>query len=116
MTADTSRDLLAWLETAISERETAVRRLVGVGGCPDWGHCRPDCTHENRYADVQQDVTDRLRRYAADRKLLNLHGGRAHSCPAWDEDGDFDQRVDFYNHEVCPVVESLAEGYGWAKV
>ncbi|MGV9290720.1 hypothetical protein [Streptomyces sp. NPDC003719] len=63
-------NVLVWLETAISERETAAQRLAGLGGCPDWGHCQPECTQENRDADVQQDVTDRLRRYAADRTML----------------------------------------------
>lgn len=54
-----------------------------------------------------------LRRCAADRKLLELHGSRGHSCPAYDYDGDLDDHARFYNHEVCPVVLLLAEGYGW---
>lgn len=54
-----------------------------------------------------------LRRCAADRKLLELHGGRGHGCPAYDYDGDLDEFARFYNHEACPVVQHLAEAYGW---
>ncbi|WP_147992851.1 hypothetical protein [Streptomyces sp. t39] len=57
--------------------------------------------------------TSVLRRCAADRKLIALHGGRGHGCPAYDYDGDLDEYARFYDHEVCPVVEHLAEGYGW---
>lgn len=49
----------------------------------------------------------------AAQSLVKLHGGRAHSCPAFDEDGDYDDRVRFYDHEVCPVIQHLADGYGW---
>ncbi|WP_032761150.1 hypothetical protein [Streptomyces alboviridis] len=106
-------DLLAWLDRVITEREEAARRLVGVGGCSDWGHCQPDCLHENRDTDVQQDVTARLHRYAADRKLLKLHGGNMHSCPATDDTGYLDEWTHFGHDDTCPVVQLLAEGYGW---
>ncbi|MFD8899879.1 DUF6221 family protein [Streptomyces ardesiacus] len=59
------------------------------------------------------DPASVLRRCAADRKLLELHGGRGHGCPAYDYDGDLDEFARFYNHEACPVVQHLAEGYGW---
>ncbi|MFD5848319.1 DUF6221 family protein [Streptomyces chartreusis] len=62
---------------------------------------------------VFHDPVSVLRRCAADRKLLELHGGRGHSCPAYDYDGDLDEFARFYNHEVCPVVQHLAESYGF---
>ncbi|MFJ6069082.1 hypothetical protein ACIQHU_39335 [Streptomyces tendae] len=115
-----SRDVLAWLETAISEREQAAQRLVGVGGCPDWGHCQSDCTHESRDAQVQQDVADRLRRCTADRKLLELHRPQqtgagfpdiqeCRTCSA-DSLGDGYQ---YLMPAPCPSLLALAEGYGW---
>ncbi|MDX3343473.1 hypothetical protein PV409_36550 [Streptomyces sp. ME02-6979.5a] len=56
-----------------------------------------------------------LLRTNADRKLLELHGGRGHACPSYDYDGDLDEFARFYNHEICPVVRHLAEGYGWTE-
>ncbi|MFD8384274.1 hypothetical protein ACFV2X_38130 [Streptomyces sp. NPDC059679] len=56
-----------------------------------------------------------LRRCAADRKLLDLHGGRMHSCPAKDETGYLDEWKQFDHGDICPAVQLLAEGYGWTE-
>ncbi|RIH58105.1 hypothetical protein D3C59_37200 [Streptomyces sp. SHP22-7] len=56
-----------------------------------------------------------LRRCAADRKLLELHSGRCHSCPAKDESGYLDEWTQFDYGDVCPVVELLADSYGWTE-
>ena len=113
MTAQ-GEDILAWLDRAIRERESAAKRLVGLGACPDWGHCQADCNHENNDARVQADVAERLRRCSADRALLELHGGRCHSCPAKDESGYLDEWTQFDYGDQCPVVKALADAYGWA--
>jgi hypothetical protein len=118
-------DVLAWLENAMVARERALaaaegRRLYidpsdGRVSEPDgtWadGHDRLP----NRYGVWLPlfDATQELARVAADRKMMELHGGRAHSCPAVDCDGDDDQ-VRFYDHETCSVVLNLAKGYGWS--
>jgi hypothetical protein len=101
--------ILGFLECVLSEQERALTPLVGLGTCPDWGHCQPDCTHQFGVNEAEA----KLRRVAAERKLLELHGGRGHGCPAYDYDGDLDEFARFYNHEACPVVQHLAEGYGW---
>ncbi len=56
-----------------------------------------------------------LRRCASDRRLVELHGNRGHACPAYDHDGDLNDQARFYDHETCPVIQHLAEGYGWTK-
>jgi hypothetical protein len=102
-------DILAFLDCVLAEQERSLTPLVGLGTCPDWGHCRPECTHQFGINDAEA----KLRRCASERKLLELHGGRGHSCPAYDYDGDLDEHAQFYDHEACPVVLHLAEGYGW---
>ncbi|MFF1574728.1 DUF6221 family protein [Leifsonia sp. NPDC058292] len=121
-------DLLAWLYGAITAREEAAR-CVGWGSITAtdylWGtkHLTLHRAGESKNTtEMDSDLADHivandpesvLRRCAADRKLLELHGGRGHSCPAYDYDGDLDEFARFYNHEVCPVVQHLADGYGW---
>lgn len=130
MTAQ-GEDILAWLGNAITEHETAARNALAFGdgfvgsatyvyGTGDGGpylqvvvpgfegQAEAATKHFALYG-----TESVLRRCAADRKLLELHGGRGHSCPAYDYDGDLDEFARFYNHEVCPVVQYLAEGYGW---
>lgn len=102
-------DILAFMDCVLTEQERALTPLVGLGTCPDWGQCQPGCTHQFGINDSEA----KLRRCASERKILELHGGRAHSCPAIDYDGDYDDQARFYDHEVCPVVQLLAEGYGW---
>ena len=139
MTAQ-GEDILAWLETAMAVRAQKAQEAC-AGGEGRWhsGWCPEDKLEEgetsgagvsderdrtvvydegrpNRAQSVHiaaNDPASVLRRCAADRKLLELHGGRAHSCPAYDYDGDLDEHARFYNHEVCPVVQHLADGYGW---
>ncbi|WP_097964918.1 DUF6221 family protein [Streptomyces sp. or20] len=56
-----------------------------------------------------------LRRCAADRKLIALHGGNMHSCPATDDTGYLDEWTQFGYDDACPVLRHLAEGYGWTE-
>ncbi|MFD8488585.1 DUF6221 family protein [Streptomyces sp. NPDC059712] len=128
MTAQ-GEDILAWLDAAITGRERKATKAVDEYGA-DWYYDDGFvlARHEDdMVATGSQDFLDRpqgehiaandpasvLRRCAADRKLLELHGGRGHGCPAYDYDGDLDEFARFYNHEACPVVQHLAESYGW---
>lgn len=110
MTAVAGGDILSRLDNAITARHQTAAQLVNLGTCPDWGHCQPECRHEDGVG--INDSESVLRRCAADRKILELHGGRAHSCPTVDYDGDLDEHAKVYDHEVCPVVQLMAEGYG----
>jgi hypothetical protein len=129
MTAQ-GEEFLAWLDAAITRREETAKAAspgpwesTGIGDY-GWtvsvrrrdGGLETDDSDQGRY-DVEHvvlhDPQSVLRRCAADRKLLELHAGRGHSCPAYDYDGDLDEHAKFYNHEVCPVVLHLADGYGW---
>jgi hypothetical protein len=135
--------LLDWLLATIREREeaaTAAARHYGgrwVRGIPerhkdpglrygwdeDWVHLSETDPHlgyqcfsdEIAVLTVLHDSESVLRRCKSDRKLLELHGGRGHGCPTYDYDGDLDEFARFYNHEVCPVISSLAESYGWRE-
>ncbi|NUS88759.1 MAG: hypothetical protein HOY75_40175 [Streptomyces sp.] len=62
---------------------------------------------------VEHDTSLVDRRCAADRNLLELHAGRMHSCPATDETGYLDEWTQFDHSQVCPVVQLLAESYGF---
>lgn len=105
--------LLAWTRDAIA----AVKAAASLGTCPDWGHCTPDCHHDERdgidpqAAERQAQVA--LRRCALDRELLDLHGGNMHSCPAKDDTGYLDEWTQFGYSDTCPVVQGIAEAYGW---
>lgn len=132
MTAQ-GEDILAWTKDAISERETVARAAAALQDDPEngWGivddssYAVPSkrrfisphigLTHEPESAEhiVLNNPASALRRCAADRKLLSLHAGKMHSCPATDETGYLDEWTQFDHSEVCPVVEHLAEGYGW---
>jgi hypothetical protein len=59
------------------------------------------------------DPASVLRRCAADRKLMKLHGGNMHSCPATDETDYLDEWTHFGYEDLCPVIRMLTEGYGW---
>jgi hypothetical protein len=102
--------ILAWLKQAISEREDVARAAEATNPSP-WTAGRAEDTSVTHIA--SNDPASVLRRCAADRKLLELHGSRGHSCPAYDYDGDLDEYARFYDHEVCPVVKHLADSYGW---
>lgn len=118
--------LLGWLESAMWERE---KSLNGIGSGRRWyvdpsdGRVvEPEGTWEdgsdrlpNRHGTwtLAFDPQQALLAVARDRGLLQLHGGRGHSCPAVDYDGDYDDQARFYDHEVCPVVRNLADNYGW---
>jgi hypothetical protein len=84
-------DLLSWLDWVISEREDAAAKM------------QPD--------DQARAV---MRRCVGDRMLIDFHGYRAHACPAYDDTGDLGEHTQFDDHEVCPVVQQLAAGYGWS--
>ncbi|RSN50512.1 hypothetical protein DMH12_24840 [Streptomyces sp. WAC 04229] len=114
MTDHTAQDIAAWLDRAMTKADADADRWHDAE-CSFHGTTLIDMTVLQGGAtlcDCEGPASVR-RRCAADRKLLELHAGRAHSCPVWDDDGDYDQRVDFYDHETCPVVQLLAEGYGW---
>jgi hypothetical protein len=128
-------DILAWLETAITARETAAREAaeatdaswtdggtygesvhtkdhgytVAVG---PWG----DMDDEVRFFIAANDPASVLRRCATDRKLLelhaptkgyNTHGGSYTACSACGTSEEYPVRF------PCPTVRVVAEGYGW---
>jgi hypothetical protein len=123
-----SGDILAWLYGSIRMHEEAAQ-AAAAEGTPHW---REDSvlygvrdtannlvarSRDDRPGSVAHialhDPAAVLRRCARARKLLELHGGQGHSCPSYDYDGDLDSFARFYNHEACPVVQNIAEGYGW---
>ena len=126
--------VLAWLDDAISVREAAARSALAFGDAFSAGSEAPDCVYGTgpggpymRVAvpgfEGQTEATvahfalhgpeSVLRRCAADRKLLKLHGGNMHSCPATDETDYLDEWTHFDYSQACPVVELLAKSYGW---
>ncbi|MFF1298104.1 MULTISPECIES: DUF6221 family protein [unclassified Streptomyces] len=133
-------DILAWLETAIAVRAQEAQEAC-AGGEGRWhsGWCPEDKLEEGETSGAGvSDERDRtvvydegrpnkaqsvhiaandpasvLRRCAADRKLLKLHGGNMHSCPATDETDYLDEWTHFDYSQACPVVELLADSYGW---
>ncbi|MEU8683022.1 DUF6221 family protein [Streptomyces sp. NPDC048611] len=123
-----SEDVLAWTRDAISRVEE-VAQAAASEGSPQWRtddvlYAVRDAlqglvmrTREDREASIAHialtDPESVLRRCTADRKLLELHGGRGHTCPAKDETGYLDEWTQFGHDDTCPVVQHLAEGYGW---
>jgi hypothetical protein len=130
MTAQ-GEDVLAWLDTAINDRTEKAEAALSFGdgfvGSDDCVYGTGDGGPYLRVAvpgfEGQTEATTLhfaaygpesvLRRCVADRRLLELHAGRMHSCPATDQTGYLDEWTQFNHSEVCPVVEHLAEGYGW---
>ena len=134
-----AEDILAWLEKVITHVEQvaveAARHLatktnggkrwtrswdtVSVARKPGEPYLQiADCGHSAWTVTLHISLHDPegvLRRCAADRKTLALHGGRAHSCPVIDSDGDLDVHARLYDHEACETVRALAEGYGWME-
>jgi hypothetical protein len=128
-------DILAWVEAAISERERIAAMTPGeawqvegnlrdgfrvviadhvIAENPAWYPVRQITgVTSAAHLMVQHDPDSVLRRCAADRKLLELHAGKMHSCPATDESGYLDEWTQFDHSQVCPVVLLLAESYGW---
>lgn len=95
---DNNTELLAWLPTMSHEA---------------WDEARNAWRNANHI--VMHAPTSVLRRCAADRQLLDLHGGSMHSCPAKDETGYLDEWTQFGYGDTCPVVQTIAEGYGWTE-
>ncbi|WP_045562712.1 DUF6221 family protein [Streptomyces sp. FxanaA7] len=138
MTAQ-GEDVLAWLSNAITARETAALKTLDVkarislskGATParwvltaggeirdgdDTGTLRVKFTWSDEANHItMNDPASALRRCAADRNLLELHAGRMHSCPAKDETDYLDEWTQFGHADTCPVVQLLAEGYGWTE-
>ncbi len=128
-------DVLAWMEHAITEREQVAQAAAALQDDPEngWGivddssYAVPSkqraisphigFTHEPESAEhiVLNNPAKVLRRCAADRKLLKLHAGNMHSCPATDETDYLDEWTHFGYEDLCPVVRGLAEGYGWTE-
>lgn len=113
---DVTPGLHEWIEDEIKRREDAALPALGLGTCPDWGHCDSECTHEvwaNNSADI-------VRRCAADRKILAAHpytsrvvnptygphsaGFGCETCHDWD--GVPEGRGN------CATILALAEAYG----
>jgi uncharacterized protein DUF6221 len=120
--------ILAWLKDAIRDRERTARNAASeaggtwcedlfVYGVRDQKNAMVARSREERASSIvhiaANDPESVLRRCAVDRKLLELHAGKMHSCPATDETGYLDEWTQFSHSEVCPVVEHLADGYGW---
>ncbi|WP_069766045.1 hypothetical protein [Streptomyces sp. LUP47B] len=113
---DVTPGLHEWIESEIKQREDTAAPLVGLGTCPDWGHCQPDCTHPV----ATNNATDILRRCTADRKILAAHpyttrvinpaygphsaGFGCETCHDWD--GVPEGRGN------CATILALAEAYG----
>lgn len=109
--------ILAFLDCVLTEQERTLTPLVGLGTCPDWGHCQPECTHQFGINDSEA----KLRRCAAERKMLELHRPKpdgsgfpdSMQCRTCSEDGG-----DGYQYLVyapCPTILAIAEGYGWTE-
>ncbi|WP_435606668.1 DUF6221 family protein [Streptomyces ardesiacus] len=130
-------DLLAWLETAISEREAAAR-AVGYDEIETvdylWGtkHLllrRGDESKASTELDADlanhialHDPASVLRRCAADRKLLDLHRPQQTGAGFPDVQEcrtcSSDSLGDGYQYLMpapCPSLLALAEGYGWTE-
>jgi len=141
-------DLLAWLETAITEREDAARLATqGVWRTHDThldlgGHTAtvlvgerndtellawlPTMSHapwdeaRNAWNNAEHiaanDPASVLRRCAADRKLIADHGpwsATDRSCKGCGFDNHEEPMVTDYSD--CPVLNGIAEGYGWTE-
>ncbi|WP_331746681.1 DUF6221 family protein [Streptomyces sp. NBC_00842] len=138
-------DILAWLDTAITIRANAAQRACEGGSGRWFSGGSSDDRHVDEWeleSDVIYSADDPykalvynevhpskdrsvhialndpesvLRRCAAERKLIELHGRQMHSCPAEDETGYLDEWTQFDHGDTCPVVLLLAEGYGWTE-
>ncbi len=120
--------VLAWVNDAITARERTARNADAeaggswredpfVYGVRDQKNALVAKSREERAASIvhiaASDPASVLLRCATDRKLLELHAGKMHSCPATDETGYLDEWTQFEHSQVCPVVLLLAEAYGW---
>jgi hypothetical protein len=118
----------AWTEHAISERERVAGDAASEAGgtwsedpfaygVRDEKNALVAKSRDSRASSIvhiaANDPASVLRRCAADRKLLELHGDRSHSCPATGVNGFTDEWTEFDQIDTCPVVQLLAEGYGW---
>ncbi|MGW5690306.1 DUF6221 family protein [Streptomyces asiaticus] len=143
MTAQ-GEDILAWLENAITVRCDAAKQ-ARAGGAGRWHNgwmLEADILEEGAYGGAGvSDERDRtivyneggrpseaqsihialndpesvLRRCAADRKLLELHGRHeddgCRTCVEWSETEYYHVPVPF----PCDSFSALAEGYGWTE-
>ncbi|MGA5008991.1 hypothetical protein ACPCDX_28885 [Streptomyces koyangensis] len=95
-------DILAWLDAAIARAESEAGYSEGEFIFFDVGDGQ--IADHYQHAGSPESV---LRRCTADRQLLNLH------CPAKGTNGFPDEWTEFGRADICPVVQLLAEGYGW---
>ncbi|MFE9461624.1 hypothetical protein [Streptomyces californicus] len=109
--------ILAWLNDAIIRAKLNAEHSLHHALCPFWGDCLPAaCPHdETENGPIHREAKAALRRCEADQKLLRLHGGNMHSCPATDDTGYLDEWTQFGYEDACPVLRLLAEGYGWTE-
>ncbi|MFF1444080.1 hypothetical protein [Streptomyces sp. NPDC058295] len=115
MTAQ-GEDIPAWLDNAITKAASDAARWHDTE-CSFHGTTIIDLTVLQGGAPLCDcdGPTAITRRCAADRKLLDLHAGNMHSCPAKDETGYLDEWTHFGYEDTCPVVQGLADGYGWTE-
>ncbi|WP_406145080.1 hypothetical protein [Streptomyces anulatus] len=115
---DVTPGLHAWITEGIEKLEAAAKPLVGLGTCPEWGHCQSECYHPEGLPTNDSKMV--LRRCAADRKILAAHpystqvvnpsygphsaGFGCETCHDWD--GVPEGRGN------CPTILALAEAYG----
>jgi hypothetical protein len=115
-TTAAGQDVLGWLDATIAKVQQEAEPRVGLGTCPSWGHCEPDCFHPDGIG--VNNSADIVRRCIADRKILELHavdGTSSSGCP-WCRTCSEQAPEDGYHYLVpspCPTILALAEGYGW---
>lgn len=131
MTAQ-GEDILAYLDRAITSRERTATEAAAEYGTKwyyDDGFVLAR-REDDMVATGSQDFLERkpgehialhdpasvLRRCAADRKLIELHGPLGHwdlGCKGCGFNNQEESMVDHY--QDCPVLRALAEGYGWTE-
>ncbi|MEV5129273.1 DUF6221 family protein [Streptomyces sp. NPDC053705] len=138
MTAQ-GEDILAYLDRAITATERTAHAAADAVGGDRWSGADREVvvdlpggdiiadgvTYGDMYEPMKQQASDHialndpasvLRRCAADRKLIALHGPVGEwdlGCKGCGFNNQEESMVDRY--QDCPVLRALAEGYGWTE-